>query len=135
MDNSGLDAWIPGWAQSAIVAGGVLAGMIGWVYKSIKNSTDGARPEINASRSDVIDVLREENRENRSALVANRDALVSIREGITRLIDVTEGIARRAEALANDTRSAEIAERVARRYRDDASRVDRARHERDRDDE
>ena len=142
MDGTGLDAWIPAWAQSALVAGGVIAGMIGWVYRAAKGSSYSGAPEANVTRNDFIEVFKSETRENRDVLFFNRDTLLAIRDatqatrdGVARLIAVNEDIARRFQAEANDARAAEIAERVARQFRDKVDRLDRNRHDHARDDE
>ena len=46
MEGSGLDALLPGWAQAALAVGGVIAGMAGWMWRSIKLSPGGASPEF-----------------------------------------------------------------------------------------
>ena len=127
MDGSGLDVWIPSWAQSALVAGGVIAGMVGWVWKAARGTSYSGAPEMNVTRQEFIDVFKTETRESREILFENRNTLRAILDALHRLIAINEEISRRFQSEANDARAAEIAERVARRFQSTVNRLDRGR--------
>ena len=125
MDGTELDSWIPGLGKSALVVGGVIAGMVGWVYSEVKKSASGTAPEMNLSRNDFIEIFKAETRENRDVLANNRETLLAILSAMNRLIALTEDIARRSAEEAGNARAVEIAERIVRQAWD--SRHDRLR--------
>jgi hypothetical protein len=111
---SGIDAGLPVWAQSALAIGGVAAAMLAALWRGLRNAPNAA-PEIAVmgTRNDFMDVFVREQRENREVLL--------------RIAASSEAMERIMQTEASDARAQEIAERVMRgKRRADEEEADRA---------
>jgi hypothetical protein len=114
MDGGGLDSWIPSWAQASIAIGGVVAGIVAWISRNI-NSSSRPSAEMVVTRSEFTEIFTRETREN-------REALIDIKDVLSRLLIVQENIARMMHDQREDGRFAVLLDRLADREKNGPSR-------------